>query len=412
MLFLGGITRLRQPSAINSSISRQVAKKAMPIALLVVAIGVCITMYLSFWISSEDKKADEAVRKNVAYLSAISDLMSHIQDAEIGQRGFLLTGDELYLKPYITAMDSLDGMLDNLAGGAENASIETGSVATMRSLVAQKKSELEQSVEYRRAGNENASIALVKTGQGKILMDGIRSVLAQMEKDGLARLAERSEAASAAKTRMHLLLLLFAIMVGGMALLVVRATVTRAKAAERTRDELLSRADRRLMAVMAADLVGYSRLMEKNEAETLERLKAARDVIDTIIEENNGAIITTAGDSIVAAFPSALSAIDCAVQIQKFMLTHNADRPDDDRLMFRIGMNVGDVIIDNGDIFGDTVNIAARLEGIAEPGGICVSRSVRDHIRKQRKLKFEDAGFQQVKNISRPISTFLVREDA
>lgn len=403
---------MRQPSAINSSISRQVAKKAMPIALLVVAIGVCMTMYLSFWISSEDKKADEAVRKNVAYLSAISDLMSHIQDAEIGQRGFLLTGDELYLKPYITAMDSLDGMLDNLAAGAENASIETGSVAAMRSLVAQKKSELEQSVEYRRAGNENASIALVKTGQGKILMDGIRSVLAQMEKDGLARLAERSEAASAAKTRMHLLLLLFAIMVGGMALLVVRATVTRAKAAERTRDELLLRADRRLMAVMAADLVGYSRLMEKNEAETLERLKAARDVIDTIIEENNGAIITTAGDSIVAAFPSALSAIDCAVQIQKFMLTHNADRPDDDRLMFRIGMNVGDVIIDNGDIFGDTVNIAARLEGIAEPGGICVSRSVRDHIRKQRKLKFEDAGFQQVKNISRPISTFLVREDA
>lgn len=412
MLFLGGITRLRQPSAINSSISRQVAKKAMPIALLVVAIGVCMTMYLSFWISSEDKKADEAVRKNVAYLSAISDLMSHIQDAEIGQRGFLLTGDELYLKPYTTAMDSLDGMLDNLAAGAENATIETGSVATMRSLVAQKKSELEQSVEYRRAGNENASIALVKTGQGKILMDGIRSVLAQMEKDGLARLAERSEAASAAKTRMHLLLLLFAIMVGGMALLVVRATVTRAKAAERTRDELLSRAERRLMAVMAADLVGYSRLMEKNEAETLERLKAARDVIDTIIEENNGAIITTAGDSIVAAFPSALSAIDCAVQIQKFMLTHNADRPDDDRLMFRIGMNVGDVIIDNGDIFGDTVNIAARLEGIADPGGICVSRSVRDHIRKQRKLKFEDAGFQQVKNISRPISTFLVREDA
>ncbi|MEJ8309938.1 CHASE3 domain-containing protein [Agrobacterium larrymoorei] len=403
---------MRQPSAIKSSISRQVAKKAMPIALLVVAIGVCMTMYLSFWISSEDKKADEAVRKNVAYLSAISDLMSHIQDAEIGQRGFLLTGDELYLKPYTTAMDSLDGMLDNLAAGAENATIETGSVATMRSLVAQKKSELEQSVEYRRAGNENASIALVKTGQGKILMDGIRSVLAQMEKDGLARLAERSEAASAAKTRMHLLLLLFAIMVGGMALLVVRATVTRAKAAERTRDELLSRAERRLMAVMAADLVGYSRLMEKNEAETLERLKAARDVIDTIIEENNGAIITTAGDSIVAAFPSALSAIDCAVQIQKFMLTHNADRPDDDRLMFRIGMNVGDVIIDNGDIFGDTVNIAARLEGIAEPGGICVSRSVRDHIRKQRKLKFEDAGFQQVKNISRPISTFLVREDA
>lgn len=403
---------MRRPSSIETTISRQLAKKAMPIALAVVVVGVCMTMYLSFWISSEDKKADEAVKRNVAYLSAISDLMSHIQDAEIGQRGFLLTGDELYLKPYTSAMNSLDGMLDNLAEGAENASIETGSVAALRSLIAQKKSELEQSVEYRRAGNESASIALVNTGQGKILMDGIRSVLAQMEKDGLAQLAKRSEAASAAKARMHLLLLLFAITVGGMALLVVRATVTRAKVAERTRDELLLRADRRLMAVMAADLVGYSRLMEKNEADTLERLKAARDVIDTIIEENNGAIITTAGDSIVAAFPSALSAIDCALQIQNFMMTHNADRPDEDRLLFRIGMNVGDVIIDDGDIFGDTVNIAARLEGIAEPGGICVSRSVRDHIRKQRKLKFEDAGFQQVKNISRPISTFRVRAAA
>ena len=263
-------------------------------------------------------------------------------------------------------------------------------------------------MEYRRNGDEDGSIALVKTGQGKILMDGIRSVLAQMKKDGLGQLAKRSEAASTAKTRMHLMLLLFAITAGGMAILVVRATVTRAKAAEKTRDELLSRADRRLMAVMAADLVGYSRLMENNEADTLERLKAARDVIDTIIEENNGSIITTAGDSIVAAFPSALSAIDCALQIQKFMVTHNADRPDEDQLLFRIGMNVGDVIIDDGDIFGDTVNIAARLEGIAEPGGICVSRSVRDHIRKQRKLKFEDTGFQQVKNISRPISTFRV----
>lgn len=383
----------------------------MPIALSAVAIGVCLTMYLSFWISSEDKKAGEAIRRNVAYLGAISDLMSHVQDAEIGQRGFLLTGDELYLKPYTTAMGSLDRMLDNLAFEADKAGAETGSVATLRSLVAQKKSELEQSVEYRRSGDENGSITLVKTGQGKILMDGIRSVLAQMQKDGLGQLAERSEAASIAKTRMHLLLSLFAMVAGAMAILVVRATVTRAKAAEKARDELLSRADRRLMAVMAADLVGYSRLMENNEADTLERLKAARDVIDTIIEENNGAIITTAGDSIVAAFPSALSAIDCALQIQKYMVTHNTDRSDADQLLFRIGLNVGDVIIDNGDIFGDTVNIAARLEGIAEPGGICVSRSVRDHVRKQRKLRFEDAGFQHVKNISRPISIFRVRDE-
>lgn len=401
---------MRRSSAIDSTISRQLASKAMPIALCIVAIAVSLTLYLSFWISSEDRRADEAVWRNAAYLSAVSTLMSRIQDAEIGQRGFLLTGDELYLKPYTSAMDSLDPMLDNLAKRADEASAETGSVATLRSLVAQKKSELEQSVERRRNGDENGSIALVKTGQGKILMDGIRSVIDQMEKAGLEQLAKRSDAASLGKMRMHVLLLILAIVAGGMAILIVRATVIRAKAAEKARDELLLHADRRLMAIMAADLVGYSRLMENNEADTLERLKAARDVIDTIIEENNGAIITTAGDSIVAAFPSALSAIDCALQIQKYMRTNNSDRSDKDQLLFRIGMNVGDVIIDNGDVFGDTVNIAARLEGIAEPGGICISRSVRDHIRKQRKLRFEDAGFQHVKNISRPISAFRIRD--
>ncbi len=401
---------MRRSSAIDSTISRQLASKAMPIALCIVAIAVSLTLYLSFWISSEDRRADEAVWRNAAYLSAVSTLMSRIQDAEIGQRGFLLTGDELYLKPYTSAMDSLDPMLDNLAKRADEASAETGSVATLRSLVAQKKSELEQSVERRRNGDENGSIALVKTGQGKILMDGIRSVIEQMEKAGLEQLAKRSDAASLGKMRMHVALLILAIVAGGMAILIVRATVIRAKAAEKARDELLLHADRRLMAIMAADLVGYSRLMENNEADTLERLKAARDVIDTIIEENNGAIITTAGDSIVAAFPSALSAIDCALQIQKYMRTNNSDRSDKDQLLFRIGMNVGDVIIDNGDVFGDTVNIAARLEGIAEPGGICISRSVRDHIRKQRKLRFEDAGFQHVKNISRPISAFRIRD--
>ncbi len=401
---------MRRSSAIDSTISRQLASKAMPIALCIVAIAVSLTLYLSFWISSEDRRADEAVWRNAAYLSAVSTLMSRIQDAEIGQRGFLLTGDELYLKPYTSAMDSLDPMLDNLAKRANEASAETGSVATLRSLVAQKKSELEQSVERRRNGDENGSIALVKTGQGKILMDGIRSVIDQMEKAGLEQLAKRSDAASLGKRRMHVLLLILAVVAGGMAILIVRATVIRAKAAEKARDELLLHADRRLMAIMAADLVGYSRLMENNEADTLERLKAARDVIDTIIEENNGAIITTAGDSIVAAFPSALSAIDCALQIQKYMKTNNRDRSEKDQLLFRIGMNVGDVIIDNGDVFGDTVNIAARLEGIAEPGGICISRSVRDHIRKQRKLRFEDAGFQRVKNISRPISAFRIRD--
>ncbi|MFF2322857.1 CHASE3 domain-containing protein [Agrobacterium sp. NPDC058088] len=401
---------MRRSSAIDSTISRQLASKAMPIALCIVAIAVSLTSYLSFWISSEDRRADEAVWRNAAYLSAVSTLMSRIQDAEIGQRGFLLTGDELYLKPYTSAMDSLDPMLDNLAKRANEASAETGSVATLRSLVAQKKSELEQSVERRRNGDENGSIALVKTGQGKILMDGIRSVIAQMEKAGLEQLAKRSDAASLGKMRMHVLLLILAIVAGGMAILIVRATVIRAKAAEKARDELLLHADRRLMAIMAADLVGYSRLMENNEADTLERLKAARDVIDTIIEENSGAIITTAGDSIVAAFPSALSAIDCALQIQKYMKINNKDRSEKDQLLFRIGMNVGDVIIDNGDVFGDTVNIAARLEGIAEPGGICISRSVRDHIRKQRKLRFEDAGFQHVKNISRPISAFRIRD--
>jgi class 3 adenylate cyclase len=332
--------------------------------------------------------------------------MSSIQDAEIGQRGYLLTGDELYLNPYNVAMASLDNIIDKLAE-VDSTPVQTSNIAALRSLVAQKKSELQQSVELRRL-DEPASIALMRTGQGKILMDGIRAVIHQMKEDGVAQLATRLEAVALGKRRMQTLLVIFAILAGGLSILVVRATVTRAKAAEKTRDELLGHADRRLMAVMAADLVGYSRMMEIDEADTLNRLKSARHGIDAIIEDHSGVIITTAGDSIVAAFSSALSAIDCAIEIQKHLGMQNIDRSENDRLRFRIGMNVGDVIIDNGDIFGDTVNIAARLESISEPGGICVSRSVRDHVRKHRKLKFEDAGFQRVKNISKPISTFRV----
>jgi class 3 adenylate cyclase len=397
---------MRRASVIDSRISGKLASGAMPITATVVGLVLGVAIFLSVWIASEDSEADRAFRVTVAYQNGVADLMSSIQDAEIGQRGYLLTGDELYLNPYNVAMASLDNIIDKLAE-VDSTPVQTSNIAALRSLVAQKKSELQQSVELRRL-DEPASIALMRTGQGKILMDGIRAVIHQMKEDGVAQLATRLEAVALGKRRMQTLLVIFAILAGGLSILVVRATVTRAKAAEKTRDELLGHADRRLMAVMAADLVGYSRMMEIDEADTLNRLKSARHGIDAIIEDHSGVIITTAGDSIVAAFSSALSAIDCAIEIQKHLGMQNVDRSENDRLRFRIGMNVGDVIIDNGDIFGDTVNIAARLESISEPGGICVSRSVRDHVRKHRKLKFEDAGFQRVKNISKPISTFRV----
>jgi adenylate cyclase len=140
--------------------------------------------------------------------------------------------------------------------------------------------------------------------------------------------------------------------------------------------------ERRLAAILAADVAGYSRLMGADEEGTLERLKThRRQLVDPKIREHRGRIVKTTGDGMLVDFPSVVDAVRCAVEIQRGMVDRNADIPEDERITFRIGVNLGDVIIDGDDIYGDGVNIAARLEALAEPGGICISRVVRDQTR-------------------------------
>ena len=169
--------------------------------------------------------------------------------------------------------------------------------------------------------------------------------------------------------------------------------------------------ERRLAAVVAADMVGYSRLMEVDEAGTLARLKAHRiELIDPAISKNRGRIIKTTGDGMLIEFQSVVDAVVCAVDIQRRMARRNADVPPARQIQFRIGINLGDVIVDEDDIFGDGVNIAARLETLAEPGGICVSAAVCDQAGcRLEDIAFEDLGDQQVKNIARPIRVFRLR---
>jgi adenylate cyclase len=166
---------------------------------------------------------------------------------------------------------------------------------------------------------------------------------------------------------------------------------------------------RKLMAILAADMVGYSRLMELDEAGTLARLKARRvELIDPSILKNNGRIIKTTGDGVLAEFASAVEATRCALEIQQRMARRNADVETDRQIQFRIGINIGDVIVDGNDIFGDGVNIAARLEQAAEPGGIMISYSVREQLANKLEVTFEDAGEQQLKNLSRPVHVYRI----
>ena len=170
------------------------------------------------------------------------------------------------------------------------------------------------------------------------------------------------------------------------------------------RDATSSRVERRLAAILAADVAGYSRLMGADEEGTLERLKAhRRELVDPKIKEHRGRIVKTTGDGMLAEFPSVVDAVRCAVEIQRGMADRNAEVPEDKRISFRIGINLGDVIIDGDDIYGDGVNIAARLEALAEPGGICVARTVRNQIRDKLPYPFEDMGEQSVKNIAKPV---------
>ena len=167
--------------------------------------------------------------------------------------------------------------------------------------------------------------------------------------------------------------------------------------------------ERKLAAIFAADVAGYSRLMEADEEATLVMLSRYRGIVDETIARHGGRIAGTAGDSVLAEFPSVIHAVNAASEIQQALAVENRLVPDNRRMDFRIGINVGDIMVKDGDIFGDGVNIAARLESLAEPGGICVSRGVRDHIRGKIAVGFEDLGEQTVKNIAQPIRVFRLR---
>ena len=169
------------------------------------------------------------------------------------------------------------------------------------------------------------------------------------------------------------------------------------------------RVERRLAAIFAGDVVGYSRLMGQDEAGTLARLRThRRELVDLVIAEHKGRIVKTTGDGILIEFPSVVEAVSCAVAVQDGMAQRNVPVAPDQRIEFRIGINLGDVIVEDGDIHGDGVNVAARLEGLAEPGGICVSRVVRDQVRDKLDVAFEDLGEQSLKNIARPVRVFRI----
>jgi adenylate cyclase len=169
--------------------------------------------------------------------------------------------------------------------------------------------------------------------------------------------------------------------------------------------------ERKLVAILAADVASYSRTMEIDEEGTLATLSAFRLVTDRLISQHEGRICGTAGDSILAAFGSALAAVQCAVEIQNELAHSNNELDKDRRMQFRIGINVGDVMLKDGDIFGDGVNIAARLEGLADPGGICISRGIHDHVMKKLPFEFDDLGEQSVKNIAQPVRVYRLLLD-
>ncbi|HEX9323621.1 MAG TPA: adenylate/guanylate cyclase domain-containing protein, partial [Xanthobacteraceae bacterium] len=170
------------------------------------------------------------------------------------------------------------------------------------------------------------------------------------------------------------------------------------------------RVERRLRAILAADVAGYSRLTGIDEEGTHVRLKEhLRALVDPCIAEHRGRVVKTTGDGMLAEFGSVVDAVRCALHVQRGMAERNKDLPPERRIEFRIGINLGDIILDAGDIFGDGVNVAARIEALAEPGGICLSDDVQRQVRGKLDASFEDAGEQRLKNIARPVRVFRVR---
>ena len=172
------------------------------------------------------------------------------------------------------------------------------------------------------------------------------------------------------------------------------------------------RVERKLVAILAADVAGYSRLIGLDEEGTLARLKALRrEVIDPEIASHRGRIVKTTGDGLLVEFASVVDAVRCAVAVQRATSDREAERPQENRIQFRAGINLGDIVVDGDDILGDGVNIAARLEGIAEPRGICISGIVYEQVRGKVEVEFSDLGRQSLKNIAQPVQAYRVQFD-
>src|SRR5438045_3844551 len=172
--------------------------------------------------------------------------------------------------------------------------------------------------------------------------------------------------------------------------------------------EQANRLGRRLSAIVAADVAGYSRLMGLDEVGTARTLREHRAVIDVLVAKHGGRLVKSTGDGVLLEFSSVVDAVECAVAVQGLMVQRNDMAPVDCQMLFRIGINLGDILIEGDDILGDGVNIAARLEGIAEPGGICLSSSAYDQVRGKVVAEFTDRGEQTLKNIARPIRAHSV----
>ena len=168
--------------------------------------------------------------------------------------------------------------------------------------------------------------------------------------------------------------------------------------------------ERRLATILAADVAGYSKMMGQNEEATVQTLRAHRAVYDALLKQHHGRVFNTAGDAILAEFPSAVEAVRCATEIQSALRTRNEHLPPEQRMLFRMGINLGDVVGQDGDLLGDGVNVAARIQTIAEPGGICISGSVYDQIQNKLSLQFKRLGDKNLKNIDQPVRTFTITQ--
>jgi adenylate cyclase len=173
------------------------------------------------------------------------------------------------------------------------------------------------------------------------------------------------------------------------------------------------RIQRRLVAILAADVVGYSRLMERDETATLTELKVRwNEVVEPLVARHAGRIFKRIGDGMLVEFGSAVGAVECAVELQKAMAAANEDNPEDRRIVLRIGVNLGDVMVDGSDLYGDGVNVASRIEGLADPGGVAISDAVHEHLHGRVSIDFVDSGNHEVKNIERPLHIWTWSPDA